>query len=93
MGFARERLGAWRDIMSYKPGGRARVPQALLAGNKRRSERSSRCAAWAALDLTGAKQPKPNTPQPSRNHMPTLSTYNLTAAQLPTRQHPPAPRQ
>ncbi|WP_409264960.1 hypothetical protein, partial [Pseudomonas sp. KCJK9000] len=46
---------AWRDIASYKPGGRAHLPQALLARNKRRSEQSSRCAARAALDLTGAK--------------------------------------
>ncbi|WP_236166573.1 hypothetical protein, partial [Pseudomonas juntendi] len=36
-------------------GGRARLSQALLARNKRRSERSSRCAARAALDLTGAE--------------------------------------
>ncbi|WP_323601784.1 hypothetical protein, partial [Pseudomonas putida] len=27
-GFARERLGAWRDIASYKQGGRARLSQA-----------------------------------------------------------------
>ncbi|MFG0861324.1 hypothetical protein ACF8SA_12915, partial [Pseudomonas sp. CJQ_13] len=63
-GFARERLGAWRDIASYKQGGRARLSQALLARNKRRSERSSRCAARAALDLTGNTNPPANTPQP-----------------------------
>ncbi len=32
-------LGAWLDIASYQQGGRARLPQALLARNKRRSER------------------------------------------------------
>ncbi|MGE8314675.1 MAG: hypothetical protein ACN6OO_04405, partial [Pseudomonas putida] len=53
VGFARERLGAWLDIASYQQGGRARLSQALLARNKRRSERSSRCAARAALDLIG----------------------------------------
>ncbi|MDD2018412.1 hypothetical protein NPS33_26605, partial [Pseudomonas putida] len=50
------RLGAGLDIASYKHGGRARLSQASLARNKRRSERSSRCAARAALDLPGAKQ-------------------------------------
>jgi hypothetical protein len=55
VGFARERLGAWRDIAPNKQNGRARLPQALLARNKRRSERSSRCAARAALDLMAAK--------------------------------------
>ncbi|MDH1931973.1 hypothetical protein, partial [Pseudomonas sp. GD03696] len=54
-GFARERLGAWRDIAPNKQNGRARLSQALLARNKRRSERSSRCAARAALDLMAAK--------------------------------------
>jgi hypothetical protein len=33
-GFARGRLGAWRDIALYEPGGRARPQQALLARNK-----------------------------------------------------------
>ncbi|MGE6702614.1 hypothetical protein ACQKF2_15240, partial [Pseudomonas hunanensis] len=56
VGFARVRLGAGLDIASYKHGGRARLSQASLARNKRRSERSSRCAARAALDLPGAKQ-------------------------------------
>ncbi len=37
VGFARERLGACLDIASYKPGGRARLAQAILARNKRRS--------------------------------------------------------
>jgi len=43
----------WR-ISNYRvvqTGGRARLSQAWLARNKRRSERSSRCAARAALDL------------------------------------------
>jgi len=35
--FARERLGACLDIASYKQGGRARLAQAILARNKRRS--------------------------------------------------------
>ncbi|MGB5954991.1 hypothetical protein, partial [Pseudomonas sp.] len=39
VGFARERFGAWLDIASYVQGGRARLSQALLARNKRRSER------------------------------------------------------
>ncbi len=47
----RPRPGARRDIQPYEQGGRARVPQALLAKNKRRSEPCSRCAARAALDL------------------------------------------
>ncbi|MFG0461809.1 hypothetical protein ACF8GG_21115, partial [Pseudomonas sp. yb_1] len=55
VGFARVRLGAWLDIASYKQGGRARLSLALLARNKRRSERSSRCAARAALDLEDTK--------------------------------------
>ncbi|WP_236166700.1 hypothetical protein, partial [Pseudomonas juntendi] len=42
-------------IASYEQGGRAHLAQGLLARNKRRSERSSRCAARAALDLTGAE--------------------------------------
>ncbi|MFG0501920.1 hypothetical protein ACF8GD_04635, partial [Pseudomonas putida] len=61
------RLGAWRDIASYKQGGRARLSQALLARNKRRSERSPRCAARAALDLTGNTNPPASTPQPPYN--------------------------
>ncbi len=55
VGFARERLGACLKIASYEQGGRAHLAQGLLARNKRRSERSSRCAARAALDLTGAE--------------------------------------
>ncbi|MGE6705094.1 hypothetical protein ACQKF2_28175, partial [Pseudomonas hunanensis] len=55
---ARERFGVWRKIAPYKQGGRARLEQALLAKNKRRSKRSSRCAARAALDLTGAEDLK-----------------------------------
>ncbi len=39
VGFVRERFGAWFDIASYVQGGRARLSQALLARNKRRSER------------------------------------------------------
>ncbi|WP_286902581.1 hypothetical protein, partial [Pseudomonas sp. UBA2628] len=39
VGFARERFGAWLDIVSYEQGGRARLSQASLARNKRRSER------------------------------------------------------
>ena len=50
VGFARGRLGAWRDIASDQQGGRARLPQVLLARNKCRSERSSRCASRAARD-------------------------------------------
>ncbi|MCE0978233.1 hypothetical protein [Pseudomonas monteilii] len=38
-GFTRERFAAWLDIASYNQGGRARLSQALLAGNERRSER------------------------------------------------------
>ncbi|WP_442514309.1 hypothetical protein, partial [Pseudomonas promysalinigenes] len=59
-GFARGRLGAWREIASYEPGGRACLPQALLARNKRRSERTSRCAARAALDLRSTEELTPN---------------------------------
>ena len=55
VGFARERLGASLKIASYEQGGRAHLAQVLLARNKRRSERSSRCAARAALNLTGTK--------------------------------------
>ncbi|WP_448176679.1 hypothetical protein, partial [Pseudomonas putida] len=62
-GIARDPLGAWRDIASYKQGGRARLSQAYLARNKRRSERSSRCAARAALDLTA-----PQSPRQARRH-------------------------
>jgi hypothetical protein len=47
--------------VSYKQGDRARLSQALLARNKRRSERSSRCAARAALDLIGAAHLSANT--------------------------------
>ena len=39
VGFARECLGAWLNIASYEQGGRARLSQASLARNKRRSER------------------------------------------------------
>ncbi|WP_286762222.1 hypothetical protein, partial [Pseudomonas sp. UBA2047] len=49
--FARERLGAWLDIAPCEQGGRARLAQAILARNKRMSERSSRCAARVALGL------------------------------------------
>jgi len=56
---ARDRLGAWRDIASNKQGGRVRLSQALLAKNKRRSERCSRCAARAALDLKPTENPSP----------------------------------
>ncbi|WP_220467729.1 hypothetical protein, partial [Pseudomonas juntendi] len=55
VGFARERLGACLKIASYEQGGRAHLAQGLLARNKRRSERSSRCAARAALNLTGTE--------------------------------------
>ncbi len=55
VGFARERLGACLKIASCEQGGRAHLAQGLLARNKRRSERSSRCAARAALDLTGTE--------------------------------------
>jgi len=51
VGFAREPFGACLNIAPYKHGGRARLSQTSLARNKRRSERSSRCAARAALDL------------------------------------------
>jgi len=37
VGFARERLGAHHDIASYEQGDRARLSQAILARNKRRS--------------------------------------------------------
>ncbi len=74
-GFARGRLGAWRGIASYEPGGRARLPQALLARNKRRSERSSRCAARAALDLTGAKNLR-LPPKKIRSQITCIGFYN-----------------
>ncbi|WP_218648048.1 hypothetical protein, partial [Pseudomonas hunanensis] len=86
VGFARERLGAWRDIASYKQGGRARLSQALLAKNKRRSERSSRCAARAALDLTSATNLKAylasyilqrSIPQPPRHPLPYSAVHSL----------------
>ncbi|WP_207938268.1 hypothetical protein, partial [Pseudomonas sp. 51_B] len=54
---------AWREIASYEPGGRARLSQASLAENKRRSERSSRCAARAALDLRPNINLKAYTPK------------------------------
>jgi hypothetical protein len=49
------------NIASCQQGGRAQMPQASLARNKCRSERSSRCAARAALDLIGAENAKPGT--------------------------------
>jgi len=58
--FARECLGAWLNVTSYRQGGRARLSQALLARNKRRSELRSRCAARAALDLTGKENAPPD---------------------------------
>ncbi|PYB76240.1 hypothetical protein DMX11_11295 [Pseudomonas sp. LB-090624] len=65
--FARTPLG-----MAHYRVGRARrsraLAQTILARNKRRSERSSRCAARAALDLSGA-EPLPTytrTPIPFR---------------------------
>jgi len=65
MGFARERPGAWLDIASYEQGGRARLSQASLARNKRRSERQlAMRAARAALDLTRAEDAVTNTCQP-----------------------------
>ena len=57
---------SWQDIASYPQGGRARLSQALLARNKRRSERSSRCAARAALDLTATTTLPPHTNQCNR---------------------------
>ncbi len=68
VGFARERLGACLKIASYEQGGRAHLAQGLLARNKRRSERSSRCAARAALNLTGAEDAAATR---ARNHSPT----------------------
>ncbi|WP_218031599.1 hypothetical protein, partial [Pseudomonas juntendi] len=59
-----ERLGACLNIAPYEQGGRAHLAQGLLARNKRRSERSSRCAARAALDLTGPAFLVTNTCQP-----------------------------
>ncbi|SUD77235.1 Uncharacterised protein [Pseudomonas putida] len=69
-GFAREPFGACLNIASYEPGGRARLSQASLARNKRRSERSSRCAARAALDLRTTTNPTPSTPGLPRYLMP-----------------------
>ncbi|WP_238348951.1 hypothetical protein, partial [Pseudomonas sp. SWRI50] len=63
---ARDRLGAWRDITSDQQGGRAQIAQAKLARNKRRSERCSRCAARAALDLDSAANLNPIT---SNHHL------------------------
>ncbi|WP_286762009.1 hypothetical protein, partial [Pseudomonas sp. UBA2047] len=62
--FARERLGACLKIASYEQGGRAHLAQGLLARNRRRSERSSRCAARAALDLTSTAYIVATTCQP-----------------------------
>ncbi|WP_218031609.1 hypothetical protein, partial [Pseudomonas juntendi] len=61
---ARERLGACLNIAAYEQGVRAQLAQGLLARNKRRSERSSRCAARAALDLPGAAYRLATTCQP-----------------------------
>ncbi|WP_207938178.1 hypothetical protein, partial [Pseudomonas sp. 51_B] len=44
-------------------GVRAQIPQDQLARNKRRSERSSRCAARAALDLRPNINLKAYTPK------------------------------
>ena len=68
-------FGAWRDIASNIQGGRVRLSQALLAKNKRRSERCSRCAARAALDLNT------DTPAPP-------STYNLKCPTIPFKSVP-----
>ncbi|MFV0891196.1 hypothetical protein [Pseudomonas kurunegalensis] len=75
VGIAREFFGAWLDIASYKQGGRARLPQALLARNKRSSERSSRCAARAALDLISAAYLSASTCQP---HIFSVSTQPIS---------------
>ncbi len=61
VGFARGRLGACHGIASYQQGGRALSSLTLLAKNKRRSERSSPCAARAALDIRAAATLKPYT--------------------------------
>ncbi len=91
-GFARERFGAWRDIALYEPGGRARLSQALLARNKRRSEQSSRCAARAALGLTGAKLLKactysrvaPEKALPGGTCTWAMATFKASSKRLPT---------
>ncbi len=71
-GFARVRLGAWRDIASYQQSGRGACHKRYWPETNGRSERSSRCAARAALDLNGnntlppyplQQNPNPHTPK------------------------------
>ena len=86
-GFARDRLGARQDIATYTQGGRAHLSLRLLARNKRGSERSSRCAARAALDIRSTTplkrtpQEAPTKPKPSLQSpsgiTPTLCIYML----------------
>ncbi len=61
-GIGRGRFGACRDIAPNKQNGRARLSRALLARNRRRSERSSRCAARAALDFSNGITSTANMP-------------------------------
>ncbi|WP_409268022.1 hypothetical protein, partial [Pseudomonas sp. KCJK9044] len=66
-GNARDRFGVRRDIEPNKQGGRARLSQALLAVNKRRSEPCSRCAARAALVLMITVPLAPITQRPEHH--------------------------
>ncbi|WP_339470954.1 hypothetical protein, partial [Pseudomonas capeferrum] len=61
---ARDRLVCTSRYRAMRQGVRAQISQEKLARNKRRSERSSRCAARAALDLPGAEFAVANTWQP-----------------------------
>ncbi len=58
---ARDRLVHTTRYCAMHQGVRAQIPQDQLARNKRRSERSSRCAARAALDLEPHENPPPGT--------------------------------
>ena len=57
---ARDRLVYTARYRAMRQGVRAQIPQEQLARNKRRSERSSRCAARAALDIRNTANPKPS---------------------------------
>ncbi len=70
------RMARYRVV---REGGRARLPQALLAKNKRRSERSSRCAARAALDLRPTTNSKTDACQPHRNYLTRRNPANTSA--------------
>jgi len=83
--FARERLGAWLDIASYKQGGRAPLAQEGLARNKCGSGLASRCAARAALDIRPTITIKHYAPAPPSP----LKPYRPPAAPPPSLAPPP----